>query len=904
MEHHASTEELRREKKEKRKSRSDRSVRSERDDENSRVRRHKSSRKPKLSSGDTDSISSHSRKHRKDREHGDDISEMPATSSITDFIPEMSRVGSNAPYPSFSKAHSKECVRSKDDVSRSPRDPLTPDTTDLSKSGRRRSKSVDQPSRKASSSSRRAAELRPPTPPDTDFSKQQDDSAVDSRLESIVDSKSRHERPRSSLSVMSRSDTKDSTLKSRVSTKSSKSKASSQATYVPARKLNDSILEDQESAMTEDKLRRKKSSSRSTTSSSSRVKVKKKRKPKVEDIEEQSPESAPDSSPKTPTTNAPQFPPPPPMSEDKTPTQELPFHHSAIPIPPIPPPMPSQTPMTDFTGLSAATGMSAAPPPPPPPPPPPLNIQEPPRVDYLLANGGLPQPVPRRFVSALPKHHGHHNAFNPPLQGCETLFSPFFNLLEQYQSVLHKHGSVAVATGHRTVARRLLDRLENVFSRDLSPVGCSCVICESDASEHRGLGWGEVLERVSGRMELPKWPPFDIAELGSKPDDKAELPHRPGSPINLDPDIAPEFREHYIRQTKKVRASVDKWLTNNEDHTPLPQDIDDDTLSFTILTSLSPENRPYFNSLLAGSKELQPALRAPTPMKRPRIDFIVKIGLSIQRLYRLSHAPRDAETALYMVKNPSVHDLLVTISDINPSEWEILTSGRFDGFLWSGADEDATTPTPDAPSRGATPAFPTRGITPGIPVQRSASAAPRITTPFNLYSRGPTPASFVSMAGSNSPRAAVSNDEETELAVLAEVEREIYQGMEALEDAFEKLHHRAEIVRTALRNRGAALSMSLQQRRAAFGHAGNVDILPGSGNSMYSGYERPPWAPSTDGDNDSQLDAGESDDWGGDDWEIRPDDSASNVASNRHRKVKRRDERRTPAPIKEDEEET
>ena len=35
------------------------------------------------------------------------------------------------------------------------------------------------------------------------------------------------------------------------------------------------------------------------------------------------------------------------------------------------------------------------------------------------------------------------------------------------------------------------------------------------------------------------------------------------------------------------------------------------------------------------------------------------------------------------------------------------------------------------------------------------------------------------------------------MAVLAEVEREIYQGMEILEDAFEKLHERAENMQPA-----------------------------------------------------------------------------------------------------------
>lgn len=173
--------------------------------------------------------------------------------------------------------------------------------------------------------------------------------------------------------------------------------------------------------------------------------------------------------------------------------------------------------------------------------------------------------------------------------------------------------------------------------------------------------------------------------------------------------------------------------------------------------------------------------------------------------------------------------------------------------------------------------------------------ASRSTTPYSgLYSRGATPASFVSLSSSTAPghnRQPVSHDEEVEMAVLAEVEREIYQGMEALEDAFEKLHERAEVVRNALRQRNNGLLMSQQHRRA-----GRIDVLPQlSGNSQ--GSERPPWAI---GDDDGVM---SESDWGGDDFDLAPEDSASNISSSRHRRPKRRNERRTPAPIEEDEEE-
>lgn len=402
---------------------------------------------------------------------------------------------------------------------------------------------------------------------------------------------------------------------------------------------------------------------------------------------------------------------------------------------------------------------------------------------------------------------------------------------------------------------------------------------------------------------MPQWPPFDIASLSANAVEIAtDMPPRPASPVKLDPDIAEEFRDHYLRQSKKVRSAVDRWMNNcAEAPAPAPSEIDDETLAFAILTNLDQEEQPYFNALVSGARELQPAIRAPTPMRKPRTDFMVKTGLALQRLYRLSQAPRDAETAVFLVKNPFHHDLLTTINHINPQEWEILISGRFDGFLWSGADaDDLMTPTADNNplSRGATPA---NGFTSPRPPSRGPSmrypsgfGPSRSTTPFSgVYSRGATPASFVSLSSSATPshsRQPVSHDEEVEMAALAEVEREIYRGMEQLEDAFEKLHERAETMRNTLRQRNNALLMSMQHRRS-----GRIDVLPQlSGNSQYS--ERPPWAV---GDDDGVT---SESDWGGDDFDLAPEDSASNISSSRHRRPKRRTERRTPAPIEEEEE--
>ncbi|CAH0019259.1 unnamed protein product [Clonostachys rhizophaga] len=794
-----------------------------RDDKERSHRSSKSSRPKPIEGSETHSHASSRRHHhhrKRDKDKDKDEVRIRSTSG-SDLFSGVSTSRLSFPYPSFSKAHSKEAV-SREDVSTLSRhtNPFTPEPTDVGDEEARRSKSSELP-RRSSTVSKKSP--RPPTPPDTDLS---------------ADKKHDEETPRDRSKI------------------SHKSRTSSQATYVK-HKAHEKIRTDSRASSLSRRSSRGSKGSPSTRS--------------VRDRERGSSPSSPrDSSPRTPTQSAVPY----------TPHVYGTIHGEASAT------LVNDEETSEIPSKTAtpASVVPSAPPPPPPPPPPAIDIQDLPRVDYLLQNGGLAYPAPKNFLQVLPRQNGTRPS-NPPLAGADTLFAPFFNLLDQYQTVLGKQGSIAVATGHRSVARRLLDRLENVFSRDLPPHGCSCVMCDNQGHQiHRGLTWGDVLEWVSGRIELPQWPPFDLAEIGTKAAEiSAEEPLRPRSPVKMDPDIDEQFREHYLRQSKKVRSAVDKWLTNTGE-TPVPpsQDVDDETLTFAILTNLDADNRPFFNALLSGSRELRPATRAPTPAPKTRNDFLVKTGLSLQRLYRLPQAPRDAECACYLIKNPQTHDLLVTMANINNSEWEILTSGRFDGFLWSGADaEDA-----------GSPAFDSRNTT---PFSRPASRVPSSTglRSFSPYSRGATPASFVSLSstGTMGGRHPVSNDEEMEMAAIAEIEREIYTGMESLEDAFEKLHRRAEMVRTALRQRGAGLMQNLQMRK-------RIDVLPpGSGNSNSSGYERPGWA--TAG---SEFDVSDSE-CGIDDFEIMPDDSASNISSSRHRRPKRRTERRTPAPIEEGDEE-
>ncbi|KAI9755045.1 MAG: hypothetical protein M4579_004448 [Chaenotheca gracillima] len=594
----------------------------------------------------------------------------------------------------------------------------------------------------------------------------------------------------------------------------------------------------------------------------------------------------------------------------------------------------------DTQAQNSAFGIGS-PQPPPPPPPPPMMPMVVPRVDYLLYNGGLPRNVPKTLLGGQPAAVSNSQTYQqtygsprtpavPSLGEVERIFAPYHSLLDQYETVLSKNGSMAVATGYRSVARRLLDRLEAVFARDISSERCTCVMCQNrtpaEVADERSLGWGDILEWVSGRREIPAWPAFDFSRLG---DPRWQTSERAGGGLgilhgqqDLDPpvdiDVPEEFREHYIRQSKKTKAAVDNWLSSQPANpSSPPQEVDDETLTFAILTHLEQHERPIFTALLTSSpiSPSSPPSRAPTPLaSRPRPELLNKTGTALQRLYRLAKTPRSPESAIFLLRHPELHPLLSTLAAVTAPEWEVLTSGRFDGFLWSGAEEHAEKSQQSSPgvagpngvSRGPTPLNRGPSIGPGPGPQS------RTTTPFSMpgtnnVSRSATPFSmggtFSPVSRGTTPGPPVGHDEETEIAILAEVEREIYLGMEALEDAFEGLHRKAEGVRRALRERGAGLSMVGQSRRSL--SSGGVEVVTGTpamGSSAWGAAGG--WGAGWESEDEltrsgSRATNGIGDDCGSEVW---PDDSASNISSSRVRRPKRRNERRTPAPVEEEDE--
>ncbi|KAJ5744925.1 hypothetical protein N7533_009795 [Penicillium manginii] len=755
---------------------------------------------------------------------------------------------SSLPYPNFSKAHSKEDVRTANIP--------TPDPTDVTEH--------DQDNGKANGAGHARAEnpKAPPSPPLTGLSDQptsrrgspavgEDDKASDKDKE-----KEKTKKKASNIKIRAEVNRSSSSLRSKRDdgTKSSKT----------------TRAETPKSKSSSSKPEKESSSTRTVHKSSSKSKTDEKKPSKRSSRSTLSPQRS-NITVRDATAES---------TNGSDATSIAPNQQYTVPRKPMTPPTtkpPSRnqirssnshrhTPSDESIDYGRPVVSSpgfGGPPPPPPPPEMPVTI---PRVDYLLKDGGLENKVPRTLLGNPGLTDPFAQQATQPQLAAAKVFDRYNRLLDDYQKVMSKSGSLAVATGYRSVARRLLDRLEAVFARDISSEPCNCLMCgrEPEEEPQEAVSWGEVLELVSGRRELPMWPPFIMAHSSLDSD----LPGEEHIPMQkLDVDVPEEYRDHFIRQSRKTKVAVDKWLSEqNEDASSAPDEVDDETLTFAMLTHLESHQRSLFCALL-GINSSTPIPRSDDEKPRPKPSALVSSSLAIQRLYRLSSLPRDPEAAMFMLNNPALHHVLATLAAISDDEWEILISGRFDGFLRSGAEDSVPASGSHWNSNRSSTPLTTGGISRGATPNYMDKSRPASQPNGNPSS----PASF------GGP---IALDEEMEIAALAEVERDIFLGMEALEDAFEALHLKAEVVRHALRERGAGLAVANQSRRGS-----TVEARMGTPFSVNA------WESGTD---DGIFD---------DDRSLAPDDSASNISSNRRRRPKRRTERRTPAPVEEEDEE-
>ena len=518
-------------------------------------------------------------------------------------------------------------------------------------------------------------------------------------------------------------------------------------------------------------------------------------------------------------------------------------------------------------------------------------------VDYLLANGGLPRPISITFspqrdpheidyvlakggeipeVSYAPINTGHDEAGG---QGREllTVFSPLHDSLDAYTQILANGGSVAVGTGYRSVARRLLERVEALFARDI------------------GLPWGETLEWLRGKRRrerlpvLPVLPVRGFLKKGTSGVDEGETPTvlgnnqcgdeppryqpppPPAAPL-LQPPADGQGVHQMLAEGEKIRTKtkVEEWLDETETVLsttinangggPVPNSVPtvpngkaNDLAGNFYVTLANQFNVPQQNSgalaipqdaaSTASQEEEEEKLVSGIVMELLNEDreqkeryahylndnaLLERTMLALRRLYPSFpvHTITRSIAALYLLLHPDLHPVLEAISRITKGELDLLNSGRFDGFL----DEKDVIPA----------------------------------------------------------------DEEKELEALEVLDGNIFRTMEKLEDEIEALHVRAEEVRRKLRVRKEAIARKMvlagkdKDTGGGVAVSGSMDQFGGAltrqntaaTKALVKHVQLPPPPPKSDYfeglDKESTLNP------------IMPDDSASNYGSRHRRRTTRK----------------
>ena len=519
-------------------------------------------------------------------------------------VPEMDRRSNNdsetrsrTSYPTFSKTHSREAVHSKEDVSKS----HTSEATDLDAEGEKRRRSEPTNSR------------TPPSPPLTADEPDVRRSGSGASMKNAAD---RAKADMHSGRKRAESDAKADGVKNAKSGASLRREARFQESEVssmpgafpdesekkstPTSSYRQTVSTGSQPASTVTQNTEATEDSDATSIAPDRKAA---RTPNVMPIRT-SPPSMSGSQPRTPINVDPHY-----GSSRHTPIIEVGSGYGSVQS------MESGRTPTGYAGM-----------PPPPPPPPMTAPTQVPRVDYLLKNGGLPYMISKKLVGESNKPQQYATYQSPamyqaaPLEEYQKVFSPLYKRLDDFLHVMRRNGSVAVATGYRSVARRLLDKLSQIFARDISGVRCDCVTCKAvpqpylSDEEDSGVSWGEILEFVSGRRELPPWPPFAI-----EPDDgglgisgAAEAPMQ-----KIDIDVPDEYRDHYKRQNQKTKLAVQSWLSQQPElPSGPPEEADEYTLMFAMMTKLDTQQRNLFIALMHGQTTISNS-RAPTPAERP-----------------------------------------------------------------------------------------------------------------------------------------------------------------------------------------------------------------------------------------------------------------------------------------------
>ncbi|KAF8535996.1 hypothetical protein BDD12DRAFT_852943 [Trichophaea hybrida] len=287
--------------------------------------------------------------------------------------------------------------------------------------------------------------------------------------------------------------------------------------------------------------------------------------------------------------------------------------------------------------------------------------------------------VSLKDVRKVGKHLGQTPSITSSLMDPFLRLGYFGNLnflLDSYLAILSSGGSIAVGTGYHSVARRLLERMETLFARNLGV---------------EGVGWAEVLEYLRGSRPKPFLCVLPVRGILARKEE-AETPV--GGQDSQDQACRTrELAESVVAgvKVKPAMTKVEQWLeeveqvlkatgpddccspsaSKAEDQCLTKQDEDEEDRMVCEIIEGILKNNTEENQIKNFRRFLEDKA------------LVTKMKLALTRLYH-DHPPESITppiVALYMLLHPELHPVLRALANVTEPELELINSGRFDAFL-------------------------------------------------------------------------------------------------------------------------------------------------------------------------------------------------------------------------------
>ncbi|RPB01954.1 hypothetical protein L873DRAFT_1674799 [Choiromyces venosus 120613-1] len=290
-------------------------------------------------------------------------------------------------------------------------------------------------------------------------------------------------------------------------------------------------------------------------------------------------------------------------------------------------------------------------------------------IDYLIPYGALDGPVSDNFH---PYQDPHSLTHSPKTElPVADVFGNLNYLLDSYLSILSNGGSMAVGTGYRSVARKLLQQVGGVFNREVGV---------------EGIDWSDILEYIRGDDQKPCLCVLPVKGLIQRNIDTATiLSGAEPSEVGLQaPQQTKELAESVVAgvREKSGTGKVQEWLEEVEKvlrrqqpppsptTSTVPEEIEheyEDEVVTQIIEGIlpNPAQIEVFRSYLADQA------------------YLASTKVALTRLYPQHPAVSITRpiVALYLLLHVELHPMLTAIGGLSDAEMELINSGRFDGFL-------------------------------------------------------------------------------------------------------------------------------------------------------------------------------------------------------------------------------